>query len=144
MKGWLLFGVLVVSISACSGEKLHGKFSGLDGSLHTVQELQGRVTVVNLWTTWCVPCRVEMPLLDGLAKEYATRQVTFVAISIDDAKTRSKIPAFVNQVKVQMPVWEGATTDDLNQWSGDGIVPATLILDERGEIVARLANPPAA
>jgi thiol-disulfide isomerase/thioredoxin len=79
-----------------------------------------------------------MPLLDGLAKEYSARGVTFVAISIDDVKTRPRIAGFVSQLKLTMPVWEGASADDLQRWSGDGIVPATLVLDERGNIEARL------
>jgi thiol-disulfide isomerase/thioredoxin len=131
--------VVLAAATGSAGRSIgNGKFTGLDGTPHTLAEDRGHVTVVNLWATWCGPCKAEMPLLDTLAKEYAARNVAFVAISIDDAKSQPKIAAFVSQLKVEMPVWKGATTDDLQSWSGDGIVPATLILDADGNIVARL------
>ena len=135
----LMLLVVLAAATGSAGTSIgSGKFTDLDGAPHTLAESRGHVTVVNLWATWCGPCKAEMPLLDALAREYAARNVAFVAISIDDAKSQPKIAAFVGQLKIGMQIWKGATTDDLQSWSGDGIVPATLILDEDGNIVARL------
>jgi thiol-disulfide isomerase/thioredoxin len=143
LKGWgsiAGMALIVLIAGTCSaGTKIgDANFTGLDGTPHSLAEQRGHVLVLNLWATWCGPCKAEMPLLDSLAKEYAARGVAFVAVSVDDAKSQPKISAFVNQLKLEMPVWKGANTDELQQWSGDGIVPATLILDEQGMIVARL------
>src|SRR5207237_8140700 len=89
-------------------------FKELNGKKVRVSDLRGKIVVLNFWATWCVPCRAEMPLLVEAEKEYAPRGVAFIAVSLDDRETRPKIPDFLGEFKISLPVWVGASTMDLN------------------------------
>jgi thiol-disulfide isomerase/thioredoxin len=112
--------------------------TALDGTRHTIGELRGHPAVVNFWATWCGPCREEMPLLQKMADAYAARGVTFVAISIDEPHARPKIPAMVAKRGLRIPVWTGASLDTMKQLELGELVPATLVLDENGEVIGRI------
>jgi thiol-disulfide isomerase/thioredoxin len=118
--------------------ELAASLTSLDGSAHSLRELRGHPTVVNFWATWCGPCREEMPLLQKMADAYAAKGVTFIAISIDDPPARAKIPAMVAKRGLHIPVWTGASMDTLKQLQLGEIVPATLVLDENGEVIGRI------
>lgn len=70
-----------------------------------------------------------------MAQQYAGQNVAFILISIDEQKELASVRDYIAQQKVTLPVWMGASTDMLEQFSGTNIVPATLIVDEKGEIV---------
>jgi thiol-disulfide isomerase/thioredoxin len=97
----------------------------LAGNRHKVSELRGSIAVINFWATWCAPCREEMPLLSRLSQEYSERKVRFIAVSADESKDRATVDQFLSRNHVALEVWLGADVD-------------TLILDEQGEIVARI------
>ena len=102
-----------------------------------LRDLRGKPVVLNFWATWCGPCNAEMPMLLEMEKLYAGR-VVFVGASLDDAKTKAKIPEFLNAHQITFAVWYGATTDDLDQLKMGPAVPATAFLDGEGHIVARI------
>src|SRR5882724_12164900 len=56
----------------------------LDGKPFDLAALKGKVVVVNLWATWCSPCREEMPLLDAFARKYAARGVVVLGLDEND------------------------------------------------------------
>lgn len=58
-------------------------FEGPDGEQVSLADFHGNITVVNMWATWCAPCKVEMPTLAALATAYADEPVKVVAISAD-------------------------------------------------------------
>lgn len=71
-------------------------------------------------------------------KAWASKGVVFIAVSLDDDKTKGAIGGFVERYKVGFPVWAGATADDLSKLRlGEG-VPDTVFIDEGGVIVARV------
>jgi thiol-disulfide isomerase/thioredoxin len=89
-----------------------------------LRDLRGKPVVLNFWATYCVPCKAEMPMLVDMEKQYATRGVAFIAASLDDAKTKARIPDFVAEHKLAFPVWYGASCDDLDQLKlGDAVPP---------------------
>jgi thiol-disulfide isomerase/thioredoxin len=108
------------------------------GKTHKVADLRGSIVVINFWATWCGPCREELPLLSGLSREYAGKKVRFIAVSVDDLKDRAKIDQFLSRNPVALDVWLGADLDTLERAGLGNEVPATMILDEQGEIVARI------
>jgi cytochrome c biogenesis protein CcmG/thiol:disulfide interchange protein DsbE len=58
-----------------------------DGSVHTLADYRGNVVLVNVWATWCPPCRVELPGLDALQREYAGRKVIVLAVTNEEPET---------------------------------------------------------
>jgi thiol-disulfide isomerase/thioredoxin len=113
-------------------------FKSLDGQSRKLSALRGQVVVVNFWATWCGPCQEELPRLAQIAASYQGKPVKFVTISIDDPKDRKKIPAVLERLKVPAESWVGGDTDMLAAFGLGNIVPATAVLDEHGEIVARV------
>ena len=107
----------------------------LDGGRVRMSDYQGRVVVLNFWATWCGPCKEEIPRLRTMAQNYASKNVAFVLASIDEQKKVDAVRDYVARQNVTLPVWVGANVDVLEQLSGTNIVPATLIIDEKGDIV---------
>ncbi len=68
-----------------------------------LRDLRGKPVVLNFWATWCGPCNSEMPMLVEMEKQYAARGVLFIGASMDDAKTRAKVPAFVAEHEDHLP-----------------------------------------
>ena len=118
------------------------EFKNLAGQTEKFADLRGSITVVNFWATWCGPCREELPLLSKLRQDYADKKVRFVAISADEspenAKNRAKIDLFLSRQNLGLEVWLGADLDMLDRLQLGNVLPATLILDEQGEPVARI------
>jgi thiol-disulfide isomerase/thioredoxin len=113
-------------------------FKSLDGQQRKLSSLRGQVVVVNFWATWCGPCQEELPRLAQMAASYQGKPVKFVTISIDDPKDRGKIPAVLARLKVPADSWVGGNTDMLADFGLGNIVPGTAVLDEHGEVVARI------
>jgi thiol-disulfide isomerase/thioredoxin len=112
----------------------------LAGSTHKLAELRGSAVVFNFWATWCGPCREELPLLARLSHDYA--KVRFIAASADEAKDRAKVEKFWNGPQLgpqtNLDLWLGADLDMLDNAGLGNLLPATMILDEQGQIVARI------
>jgi thiol-disulfide isomerase/thioredoxin len=110
----------------------------VSGKKVQLKDYRGRIVVLNFWATWCVPCREEMPMLVEAQKTWAAKGITFVAISLDDVKTRKDVATFIERYHVDFPVWIGAAADDLDKLRmGEG-VPDTAFVDENGAIVSRV------
>ena len=109
------------------------------GTVQNLSAYRGKIVVLNFWATWCGPCREELPRLDELAREYAAKDVVFVAASIDEADTQPKIASFLHKKSVTtLPIWVGASAATLKQFELGEVVPATIILDQNGEPIARI------
>ena len=110
----------------------------LQGNSQKLASLRGQIVVVNFWATWCGPCQEELPRLAKLAQSYDGKNVRFIAVSIDAAKDRAKIQPALEKANVTLETWVGANTDTLASFGLGEIVPGTAILDEHGEIIARV------
>jgi len=110
----------------------------LDGQSRKLSALRGKIVVVNFWATWCAPCQEELPRLAQIAESYAGKPVEFVLISIDEPKDRAKVPVVLERLHVLQKSWLGGDTDLMDRFGLGDIVPGTAVLDERGEVVARI------
>ena len=132
----LLLGLAVTPVWAKHAPNL--KLKDLSGQTQKLSSLRGQVVVVNFWATWCGPCQEELPRLSKLAQSYSGKNVHFIAVSIDKEKDRAKIEPTLARDKVSLEAWVGADTDTLAGFGLGEIVPGTAIVDEQGEIVARI------
>jgi thiol-disulfide isomerase/thioredoxin len=110
----------------------------LAGEKVKLGDYRGKVVVLNFWATWCGPCREELPMLVAAEKAWSRTGAIFIAVSLDDNKTKANIPAFVAQYHLGFPVWTGASTDELDTFHLGQGVPDTVFIDESGTIVARV------
>jgi thiol-disulfide isomerase/thioredoxin len=110
----------------------------LSGKTAKLSDLRGFIAVINFWATWCVPCREELPLLGKLEKEYAGKNIRFIAASADERKNRAALDRFVSAHQIGMQVWVGADLDMLERAGLGNELPATLIVDEQGQVVERI------
>ena len=110
----------------------------LSGKTQKVADLRGSIAVINFWATWCGPCREELPLLSRLNKEYSGKKIRFIAVSADEAKNRAAVDQFLTANPLSMEIWLGADLYMLDRAQLGNELPATLILDDQGEIVARI------
>ena len=114
----------------------------VDGEGHalTLAEFRGRVVLLNIWATWCVPCRKEMPTLDRLQAKLGSRDFQVVALSID----RAGIPP-VGQFYKELGLTALGTYVDKSGKAAGSLgtvgIPTTLLVDRDGQEVARKVGP---
>jgi thiol-disulfide isomerase/thioredoxin len=112
----------------------------LNGKPVRLQELRGRIVVLNFWATWCGPCKEELPLMVKTSQEYSGRDVLFIGASLDESKTSKFIPGFIDKYGITFPIWTGASADDLDRLKMGPGVPATAFVDRDGQIVSRVSG----
>lgn len=102
-----------------------------------LSDFKGQVVVLNLWATWCAPCRYEMPTLASLQKHYDGKGVAVVALAGD---AEDKFVDVVSFIDVQQPLEVYADPDLIAKTSKLNVLglPSTLILNKDGQMVARL------
>jgi thiol-disulfide isomerase/thioredoxin len=119
-------------------------FSGPDGRAETLDAFKGSVVLLNLWATWCVPCRQEMPALDRLEAKLGGKDFRVVAVNIDT--TRLERPkAFLKEVGVKaLPYYSDPKADVFYRLKQAGKVvglPTTILVDRNGCEIGTLAGP---
>lgn len=111
-------------------------FPDLAGNQVSLERWQGKVLVVNLWASWCPPCREEIPGLVRVQQKFASNGVQIVGIAFDSA---AKSRQAANELGINYPVLvAGLEGIDLVRKLGNraGGLPYTLVLDRRGMAVA--------
>lgn len=111
------------------------KAPALDGRDFDLAAQQGKVVVLNLWATWCTPCRMEMPALDAFYAKFKARGVVVLGLDEND-------PDDVEEVKQVMQGFSYpavmAGTAPLNGFRMPRVLPMTYVIDAHGVIKAKL------
>lgn len=116
------------------------KFQDGTGKERTFADWRGKVVLVNLWATWCLPCRKEMPSLDRLQKELGSDKFEVVAISVD-RKGLEASKKFLDETKVErLALYVDATARMSSELRAVGL-PATILVDTQGREIGRLLGP---
>jgi thiol-disulfide isomerase/thioredoxin len=119
-------------------------FSGAEGQPMSLADFKGKTILVNLWATWCVPCREEMPALDKLQAELGGPDFQVVAINVD-TRNREKPKAWLRENGITQLAYhadpEGKLLQVL-QKSGHVVgLPTTFVVDAAGCEIALLKGP---
>jgi cytochrome c biogenesis protein CcmG/thiol:disulfide interchange protein DsbE len=110
----------------------------IDGRQFTLSELQGKVVVLNIWASWCVPCREEAAAFNQIHARYAGADVAFVGIAWNDEE--SEVRKFVQQYRVPYTVAldpEGRIAIDYGLTG----VPETFFIDRQGRLTRKWIGP---
>jgi thiol-disulfide isomerase/thioredoxin len=136
----MLTSLLLLSLTTAAEAKRapNLELKTLTGETRKLADLHGSIVVLNFWATWCGPCREELPLISTLNQSYAGKKIRFIAVSADAPKDRAKIDEFLHPTNLGLEVWIGADLDLLQRLGLGNELPATLIVDEQGEIVTRI------
>ncbi len=110
------------------------------GKDHSLKELRGKVVLLNLWATWCGPCRHEMPWLDEVQKKYGGEQFEMLTISIDRGGLK-KPRRFFNSINIKNLTLYGDKTGRLASKLRAFGMPTTLLIDRQGRELGRIAGP---
>ena len=102
-------------------------------------DYKGKVVIVNVWATYCVPCRVEMPSLEHLHKEMAPKGLVVLGVSIDDPGQEANIREFTREYGLTFEILQEGTGHIEQQLDALG-VPATFVIGKDGVIRKKLVG----
>ena len=115
-------------------------FEGPDGVPKTLADFKGKVVLLNIWATWCVPCREEMPQLNALEAELGGDNFEVLAINIDKGGVE-KAKAFLDETGAKDLAFYADPTGKLFSKLKAVGMPTTLLLDAQGQEIGRLVGP---
>lgn len=115
-------------------------FVDAKGQPRTLNDWQGKTVLLNLWATWCAPCRKEMPDLDRLQAELGGDKFEVVALGVDRGGVKAA-EKFIEQVGTKsLALYVDPTAKMANELRVVGL-PATLLIDAEGREIGRLLGP---
>ena len=110
-----------------------------DGRTITADSLRGRVVFVNVWATWCPPCRAEMPALQQLADAYAAEGLVMLGLSVDRGPANT-VDAFLAERAITYPV-AIVGSDVIDAFGGVRGYPTSFLVDKAGVVRHAVMGP---
>ena len=107
----------------------------LDGKKLDMKELKGKVIFLNLWATWCGPCRVEMPSIQNLYNSVDKDKIAFVMLSLDQENQQGKIIQYIKDKGFTFPVYQPASP--LPNLLRVTTIPTTFIISPDGKVKSK-------
>jgi len=105
------------------------------GVKQNLSQYQGKIIVLNLWATWCPPCREEMPELNALYQDYKDKNVVVIGVALDDL---ASVITFLKSSPVNYPIYitENEAMDLGAELGNDqGVLPYTVIINSDGSVI---------
>lgn len=99
----------------------------------TLADYKGDVVLLNIWATWCAPCRAEMPSIERLHREFGPRGLKIVAVSVDDPGQQKAVRDFARELGLTFEILHDPTHDIQRAYQTTG-VPETFVLGRDGVI----------
>lgn len=112
----------------------------LSGDSVSLASLKDKVVLLNVWATWCHPCRTEIPELRDIHTRYKDRGLELIGVSVDAEGNDEGIREFMKEFEMQYPVWRDPSERVSTQFLVIG-VPATFLIDRRGILRWRKTGP---
>ena len=102
------------------------------GALHRIESDRGSVVLLDVWATWCEPCREALPTYEQLLKQYAPRGLRVYAVNVD--KDSSQVATFLKQTHVSLPILLDEDAAISEHRLGVVLMPTTFLLDRSGKV----------
>ncbi len=112
----------------------------LNGDSVSLAGQKGKVVLLNIWATWCHPCRDEIPELRAIHARYRDRGVELIGVSVDTDGTDDAIRSFMKDYEMTFPIWRDPEERISTQLLVVG-VPATFLIDKQGILRWRKTGP---
>lgn len=146
MQAILLVLVWSLTVSAAAfastpGEVEVGSFlrearlQGFSGDTKKFSDFKGKPLIINVWASWCGPCRAEMGSLDKLARRYGGKQFNVIGISTDDHGYAAA--AFIKQSKISFANYLDSNVF-LENMLGANTIPLTILVDAQGRVLGKV------
>ncbi len=114
------------------------ELADLQGNPVSLAALKGQVVLVNLWATWCPPCKAEMPTLNAYYQDH--RGENFVVVAIDDSESADIVQDFVTQQQLSFPVWADPDGRSSRAFQVN-YLPTSFLIDPTGQVVLAWDGP---
>jgi peroxiredoxin len=102
----------------------------------TLADYRGRVVLLNVWATWCQPCRIEMPAMERLSRDLASTDFRIVAVSVDEGDS-SVVNAFAKELGLTFDILHDRSGMIKRSYQTTG-VPESFVIDRHGVIVKKV------
>jgi thiol-disulfide isomerase/thioredoxin len=112
------------------------RITSLDNKHFRLADFQGKVLVINLWASWCGPCRREVPEYEEVRKVFLGRDVEFIGLTAEDpADSSQQVNKFVRQTNFSFLIGWADRELARTLMNGRGSIPQTLVIDAQGNII---------
>ncbi|MCM2293471.1 TlpA family protein disulfide reductase [Allorhizobium sp. BGMRC 0089] len=143
----LIHGEVAALVAANPPRMIDGlTFTDAKGDTKTLADFKGKPLLVNLWATWCIPCREEMPALNSLQAAMGDKDFDIIAINIDTGGDE-KPKTFLKDYHIdKLAAYRDASMASFNTLKKQGLafgLPVTLVLDRKGCLIASMNGPAA-
>lgn len=117
---------------------LQRSIKSLDNGSFRFADFDGKVVVVNMWASWCPPCRSEVPEYEKVRKAYAEREVEFIGLTVEDPRTSAaRVQQFVRNVNFGFRLGWADRETAYTLMNGRSTLPQTLVIAANGHIVSK-------
>jgi peroxiredoxin len=107
------------------------ELNDLQGTARALTDYSGQVVLVNMWATWCPPCREEMPAMQAFYEKYSADG--FVIIGLNDGDPAPDVTGFVEQYGLTFPMWLDPTYSSEILFSTQNL-PSSFVIDRKGQV----------
>jgi thiol-disulfide isomerase/thioredoxin len=115
-------------------------FQDGQGKQRSLSQWRGQVVLLNLWASWCGPCRNEMPSLAALQRRFGSNDFEVVAVSVDKGGAKVAAPFLEENKATELRLYVDPTAKSIEMLTALGL-PATVLIDREGKEIGRLLGP---
>jgi len=137
LRGWQValllcgWGLALAATEGKPAPALRAKL--LDGTAFNLADNAGKVVIVNMWATWCGPCRQEMPALDAYYRQHRDQGLVLIALSMDDPRDEAKLREAMKNYSFPVGLARDADMDGYGRvWR----LPTSFVVDRKGVLRA--------